>query len=420
MVVAINNPALNTLQQILIYDIEIDGELLNLTSSELKQVVISNVENQHESAIITTQLTKIQIDRFIGKPILFKFGPKSANKSFYGYVVSINPNQSYQQDTIVDISCLGPTLPMQSGKPRFYVNRTAPSVFGEIVKSHNLGCQVDSHPYLWPAIAQTAESDWEFIQTLATRLGYCIYIYEGVVRLVNPFRLLQETTVAHRFIKSDDVLDPSRQLLSFNPSTQSLRIRENVKPSYGYFDGINPRLSQPLDITPYRLTTDTPIRDREMADVYSNSWKSRANFWNHQATARINGNAAIVPGVNVSVQISGSSSGRNQHDGTWLVRGVAHSFTNNSFQTSLQLARDAVSIHTSNIDGRWFFSKALQGYPKLVKALKENPPRTTWESSWREVEYITNALYDTPPNPISIPEGMATPVITDALLPLNN
>lgn len=392
MVVAVNNPALNTIQQILVRDIEIDGELLNVTPSELKQVRISNAENKHEAALITTQLTKAQIDRFIGKPVTFKYGNKFSGGTFYGYIITINPNQDYQQDTIVDIACLGPTWPMQSGQPRFFINRTAPSIFGEIVKTHNIGCQVDTHPYSWPALSQTTESDWEFLQTLAMRLGYCIYVYNGVVRMVNPVRILTETGVMKRYIRSDDILDPSRDLLDFNPLTQSLNIRDNVKPSFGYFDGEIPRLSQNLGVYPYRMSTDTPIRDKGMSDVYSTAWERRVDFWNQQATARINGDSSIIPGVNVSIQISNNSSGRNEYDGTWLVRGVEHSLTNNSFQTALDLARDASTSRSINTDFRWFYAKATQGAPKMLKALHGSPPKTFWESSWRNIEYVTNTL----------------------------
>ena len=142
MVVSVNNAVLNSLQQILITDVEIKGELINLTSSELKQVRMSNAENKHETAILTTQLTKAQIDRFVGEPITFRYGPRFSGGTFYGYVITINPNQDYQQDTIVDIACFGTTWPMQSGQPRFFPKRTASSVFAEIVSSHNLGCQV--------------------------------------------------------------------------------------------------------------------------------------------------------------------------------------------------------------------------------------------------------------------------------------
>jgi hypothetical protein len=410
MVVAVNNPALNTLQQILINDIEIDGELLNVTPSELRQVQISNAENKHESAIITTQLTKTQIDRFIGKTITFKYGPKFSGNTFYGYVIVINPNQDYQQDTIVDIICLGATWPLQTGKPRFFVNRNAPSVFGEVVKEHRLGCQVDGHSYVWPALSQTTESDWEFIQTLAMRVGYCIYVYNGIVRMVNPIRILSETGISHRLIRSDDVLDPSRQLLDFNPSTQSLRIRDNVKPSFGYFDGTTPRLSQPTDSVPYRMSTDTPIRDKGMSDTYTEAWERRIDFWNQKATARVNGNVSIIPGINVSVQISGNPSGRNEYDGTWLVRGVSHSFTNNSFQTLLELARDASNTRAISTDFREFVAQTTKGSPNLVKAVIGN--KTLWESTWHQVEVISDKLYEPSINTITIPEDIPSPVTT--------
>lgn len=392
MVVAVNSAALNSLQQILVTDIEVDGELLNLSASELKQVRISNFENKHESAVITTQLTKAQIDRFINKTITFNYGPRFSGRTFHGYIIVINPNQDYQQDTIVDLMCFGTTWPLQSGEPRFFVNRTAPSVFAEIVLSHNLGCQVDEHPYVWPALSQTEESDWEFLQTLATRIGYVIYLYNGVIRLVNPIKALTETGIYQRFIRSDDVLDPTRQLLDFNPSTQSLRIRDNLKPSFGYFDGTTAALTSPKGTFPYRVSTDTPVKDRKMGEVYSEAWERRIDFWNQQATARINGNATIIPGINISVQISGNPSGRNEYDGTWFVRGVEHSLTNNSFQTALDLARDKFTPRSINTDFRWFFAQAAQGSPRLVKVERGNPPSKYWESTWRRQETINPTL----------------------------
>lgn len=394
MVVSVNNAALNNLQQILVTDVEIDGELLNLSTSELKQVRISNLENKHESAVITTQLTKAQIDRYINKTITFNYGPRLASRSFYGYVIVINPNQDYQQDALVDITCFGSTWPLQSGEPRFFVNRTAPSVFAEVVASHRLGCQVDNHPYVWPALSQTEESDWEFLQTLATRIGYSIYIYNGVVRLVNPIRVMSETGIYQRFIKSDDVLDPTRRLLDFNPSTQSLKIRDNVKPAFGYFDGTVPTLTAAKGTYPYRMSTDTPIKDRDMGKVYSEAWERRIDFWNQQATIRINGNASLVPGINISVQVSGNPTGRNEYDGTWFVRGVEHSLTNNSFQTALVVARDQNTTRSVNIDFRWFYTNTTQGNPRLVKVEAGNPPTKKWESTWRNTEFTTPSLPD--------------------------
>jgi hypothetical protein len=395
VVVAANNPALNNIQQILVRDIRIDGIELNISQSELKQVLLTNQENEHEMVLITTLLTRVQIDNFIGKRIQFKYGPRSKEGSFYGYVVTLNPNQEYKADSIVDILCLGMTWPLQSGLPRYVTDSTASDLFGDIVTGYKLGCQVDDHPYKWPVLAQTVESDWEFLQTLATRLGFCIYFYKGIVRLVDPMRIISSTGVYESYTKADDVLDIDRELIDFSPTTQSLKLRENVRPTYGYFDrsgspvidkpstnsSINPLFLDdnssptPIPVPPFRMSTDTPIVDEEMAEVYSESWTHRIDFWNHQAVARIHGDADIVPGVLVSIQISNSSSGKNVHDGIWMVRGIRHSFTNNAFQTELVLARDTINRKTG-VQFDWFYGTG--NVPKI----NYDDLNSYWVSNW--------------------------------------
>lgn len=382
MVTALNNAALNSIQEILVRDITIDGELLNLTSSELRQVRVSNMENSHEAAVITTQVSKNKISSYINKRIQFTYGPKRSSKTFYGYVITVNVNQEYQQDAMVDILCLGPSWPMQSGSPKFFVNKTAPDVFADIVTGYKLGCQTYTHPYNWPALAQTTESDWEFIQTLATRIGYVIYMYDAIVRLVDPHKVVTDTGIFRRYIRADDLLDPSRQLLDFSPISQSLKIRDNIAPTFGFFDGTDATVSQQFDkAVPYRFSTEVPIRDKAMAKTYSDAWQKMPDFWNLQAAARINGDVLVIPGINIDIQVSSNSSGRNEYDGSWLVRGIEHSFTNNSFQTQLKLAKDASNNTPANVDTELFYTNRKQGTPRVqVNALG------FWESTWKAVE----------------------------------
>lgn len=426
MPTAVVNPALGSLNGIQVTKLKIDDQIINLTLSEVQQVTVANVEGQHEAAVITTQLTKTQITEFVDKIVSFTYGPRTNSNVFYGYVVTINPNRDYQVDTIVDITCMGVTWPMQNGTPKFVRNISGPDMFAAIVTGgfrqdvstgYNLGAQVDRHPYTWPVLAQSDESDWEFLLTLAHRTGYAVYNYRGVVRLVRPLRILNETPVFASFIKGDEVLDPTRTLLEWEASTQSLNLRQNVKPSFGFFDGdtasttqtgLNPwftpefppefplpvghlrvghsnkdldkvsptRTSKSNILSPYRMRTDTPIKDRQMGDVYSTAWSDRIDFWNNQATARINGNARIVPGVNISVQVSGVPNGRNEYDGVWMVRGVRHSMTHNSFQTYLDLARDTTKMSV-NTNDQWFWDVPL-GAPQVLL----DPVTGRWKSSW--------------------------------------
>jgi hypothetical protein len=163
-----------------------------------------------------------------------------------------------------------------------------------------------------------------------------------------------------------------------------------MKPSYGYFEDTNPQVLGSLGTYPYRMTTDTPVKGKQMATVYSEAWNRRVDFWNHQATARINGNANIIPGMNISIQLGNGLAGKNEHDGVWFVRGVEHSITNNSFQTMLDLARDRVAVKSTNIDFSWFFSTAKQGNPRLDIVEINNLKR--WKSNWTVSEFVTDFL----------------------------
>jgi hypothetical protein len=135
-----------------------------------------------------------------------------------------------------------------------------------------------------------------------------------------------------------------------------------------------------------------------MAEQYENaSWVNRINYWNNQATARVNGNASIVPGTVVPIQVSGIAgrTGTNDHDGTWLVRGVNHVLTHNSFQTELDLARDTTTLPINVITRNFWEPKYNNGTPKMNWDYEHK----RWTSSWSQVEYVSETLVtDTPVN----------------------
>lgn len=374
MVVAVTNPAQSTLQRILVRDLIVDEEELNLTPSELFQVKVLFQENSHDTALITTQLTKTQITRFVDKQVSFSFGKRYKDNTFNGYVVSITPNRGYKDDTIVDIRCLGPTWALQGGEPRFAADITVPTLFAEIVNSIDLAAQVDAHPYVFPSLANTNGSDWEFLQYLASQVGYVIYTYKGMVRLVDPSRVLTQSPIYATYFKGDDILDSTRELLDWEATTASLNLRENKKPTYGFFDNTSPTLSS--SDAGKRFDITRPIRDRDMAKTYEEAWNRRVDFWNSDAKARIQGDARVSPGTNVAVKVSGVRGKRNDHDGTWLVRGVSHSMTHNSFQTLLNLARDSFAGIVNN-DPSWFWNTG-RGEPTLFW----DSEKKRWKSRW--------------------------------------
>lgn len=396
MTTSVVNPALATNEDILVGSIAINNEPLNKTSSELYQVTVSNLCGQHEEAVITTRVDKTKLDRYINKIVSFTYGPRTKRNTFYGYVVLVNPNRQYQKDTVVDITCLGVTWPMQTGSPRWFSRISATDMAAQVVGAYPLGFTGDRSSYIWPSMAQAGQSDWEFINHLADRVGYSVYSYNGVVRFVNALNILNSSVPVASWVKGDDVFDKSRVLLDFSATSESLKMRQNISPSYGFFSNTSgvdsATLSDSLDTPQYRFVPDVAVSDQKMAETYKNAFARKTDFWRQKAVARVAGDATITPGTLVSIKISRSSSVGNDYDGAWLIDGVEHSLTHNSFQTEVVLLRDAHS-RLSNTNFHGLLDN--QTRPTIVQGRTSND-ELRWECSQKNKPIFLAEFYGAP------------------------
>ena len=376
------DPARNSLGLgILVNQIKVKGEALQMET--LKQVAITNDQGSHEDVNLSVSLTTSQVDALQDGPISFSYGPRASLGRFYGYVSEIAPSRNYQANLMYDLHCIGATRPLQqSGQPRFYVKKSITTVLADLIKARSLGVQIENSDFLWPTLAQTSESDWEFITLWAKRCGYAVYNYNGVVRIVDPLRILNESGPVIRLIKGDEVLDKSRVLLDFNPTAYSKKKPKYIHPAFGYFNNGKARITHEVSDT-YNFQSSPTILDKTMADFVTKAWESSVDNWVQKATARIQGNTTLHPGVVISVQISGSSVIQHDYDGLWLVTGTHHDLTAGSFQTSLNLARDNKK-RLSNI-GLKPWTQGVQAHPQLSQAT----PSSDWRSSWKTTQIIS-------------------------------
>jgi hypothetical protein len=381
------NPAAER-SSLLVNNIEINHQPLP-GATTLLEVVVTSKENKHETATITTRLESTKVDALKdNRPVAFTYGPARNSNVFYGYTNSVTASKAYQQDGTYDIECFGTTGVLQEGKPRFYTNQTVPQMVADIVKSHSLGVQVDEHSFAFPTYAQTDGTDWAAIVELASFIGCVLYNYRGVVRLVNPLRVLSETAPVIKLIRGETSLDPARQLLEFTPASRSETLASLVTPVFPYFDSTTPALSSPLDAN-HRLYTDGPILSKEMAEVAEASWTSGTESWTQAAIGRIAGNPNVIPGSVVSVNTGGSGVIDHDFDGLWLVREVQHNISTKSFQTMVALGRpDKVPTNT-NTEYKPFWTLSPSGRPQVVRN------GDVWESSWKTVSTISSHLYPT-------------------------
>lgn len=388
-----DNPALGANQAILVNRITVDGQTINASPAEIYSVSVSSHDLKHDQAVITTKLTKTQAKEFLDKTVSFSYGPVTNRGSFFGYVSVVSPSRSYQQDLTYDITCLGVTKPLQTGEPRFFRNRTGPEIAAEIVGAHRLGFYSDFHGFRWPSVGQTGESDWNLVCEVAVLCGFSVFVDQGVVRLVNSDHALRTQAPVVHLLKGDQVLDRGRELLDFNPVDKSTTLRPNIVPSYGYFNPSGDPAVTTNSESETRLVTDVPILSKGMADTLVTAFQKSSQKWNQTASARIIGNPSIKPGMTVSIQLGGSSVVANDYDGVWLVKGVEHSLTHNSFQTNLSLGRDTKHRPT-NTAFQQFYSNVSQGKPKVLLD-SSNPDSKRWKSSWGTPYFGSSTVLDT-------------------------
>jgi hypothetical protein len=173
-------------------------------------------------------------------------------------------------------------------------------------------------------------------------------------------------------------------------------MRQNISPSYGFFSNTSgvdsATLSDSLDTPQYRFVPDVAVSDQKMAETYKNAFARKTDFWRQKAVARVAGDATITPGTLVSIKISRSSSVGNDYDGAWLIDGVEHSLTHNSFQTEVVLLRDAHS-RLSNTNFHGLLDN--QTRPTIVQGRTSND-ELRWECSQKNKPIFLAEFYGAP------------------------
>jgi hypothetical protein len=326
-----------------IFRMTLAGELLDVT---VQEATLTLGENMHDTGTVTvTSTERTNTDGLLEQPLSFLYGIAPRTEVFCGYVTSISEQQSDSGVLTWSMGIVGPTKPMQTGNPRFWTNRTIPSAVETLSYISYLGFTGHAHTHLWPALAQTSDSDWKMAVTLARRLGWTIYNRYGVVMLYDPLQLFKEqgigaTLISETYTLAKSAMDEERVLLEFDPAEEAENSSEQQGLKVAYFnDGLLQVALQKGEHSNYRFLTDFVIRSAEEAGIYVNSDDSDSSNWAQTAKARIMGNAALFPGMSVEVMTTNPKYYTGKFNGRWLIRGVQHKMDRQSFQSNLMLAR---------------------------------------------------------------------------------
>jgi len=358
--------------------LEINGLLY---TGFMDSVGIDMAENQHDKAMITVRLHKSMDYRTgPGCRVRFEYGRKPS-KVFFGYITDVSPAVNMRQGLYQQtISALGTSTVLKSGRPRFFDDVSVPEVVRQVALDNRLGFNDETDQtrssYRWPALAQTEESDWEFICYLANMVGAVIIAQDGVVRLVTP-EYAQDKYIPVTEFRSKSQYD-DEILYEFKPLNFSPDLPESHEPVVGLLSGKDVLVRQ-TPSTPSglgtRFATGRAFSSMEEAALLQKTSLNDPR-WVAEAVAEVGGLRSLVPGVTASFRTSQKVFSQSPFDGPWYVAQVTHEITMTSYRSHLLLRRYPYHLLSAVRAPNWWYGK--KGAP-TVQASHDNK----WVSTWR-------------------------------------
>ena len=350
-----------------------DGQPYSITplNAEIEQGI-----GQHEQVTLKmTPTLGMSLATGAYRALSFSWGPDSMGR-FFGYITdyTVAPRSS-GPGTVVTITAMGPTSIMKSSRPRFFTNATTADVVSQVVAESQLGFidEYGKDHYVWPQLAQTDESDWEFVNDMANREGSQLLCTDGVIRLVDPQNVLSRSEPVLLLSNNQAATSlPKAGLFDFTATSYSDRLPTMYTPTVAFLnDG---RVEMVSGSSTSNFSAEMPVRNQTEATL---AQMQLPVDWDQKAQARVSGAARIAPGTVLAVR-GGSKAAKNEpYDGLWYVTDTRHVLAKIAFQTNASLARVVVGSRRTGTPSRnWWLDP--RGRPTLTLNKQGN-----WISTWR-------------------------------------
>ena len=95
---------------------------------------------------------------------------------FTGYISTVKKSKKSPVNSDVEITCIGGSFPLKNQDSNIWKKKSIPEVVQEIAKKTKMKAIVTSHPTKWSQLNQHGSSYWEYLVTLATSLGYALWV----------------------------------------------------------------------------------------------------------------------------------------------------------------------------------------------------------------------------------------------------
>lgn len=314
----------------------------------------------------TGETRTISIEQLSEQPIRFVMGVDPDVSFFAGYVTGVNPTNRFKQGIDFEIEMSGASIVLQQSNRYFDSDSKLFDIIKRRTESVELTLFCDNHPYTFPTMGQTEESDWEFILALSSLVGYSVFTWGPVIRVCDPYKILA-TAPKKRLVFSDNVLDNEKSLMDLYIEESSPNLWRTQELEAYYFDtgGV---------VTPLPQTKDPNKKYNPISNIFADadgyryaveSVGKQIDRWRYKATARIKGDTSIYPGMMVQLD-TGAQTGTTAYNGNWLVTDVEHSMNRTAFDTNLTLTRPAVRPNQTGSTFQHFWSDFNSAQPRII------------------------------------------------------
>jgi phage protein D len=261
-------------------------------------------------------------------PVMVSWGRKPQGmNTWYGYVNHHKTSGNADSGTHnlqLTYFCIGTSKPMNSVDNQFWGSVTPTYIAKQIARQHHLRCVVTSTSWLLSSEVQANESDFQFMNRIASKTGFRFWVSGGTLYLVDPAVVLvgagQTTVPTYAMDKRlywQDTIRNFSKLQGDNLPGAPVATR-----SVFGVDTTTGKLVQARAGTGsiQQHSTTRVATSLGEAQQHVQAWHNLSQWW-IAATAELFGNVSLYPGKVVNLTGNGMLAG---DQGTWLVSSARH------------------------------------------------------------------------------------------------
>lgn len=327
----------------------------------IKRVTVELKENMHNMVILEfAGLNPRLISEYIDRPIKLSIELRERDAfEFCGYLSFLEPMADAHEGTVNNSPfqltrayCFGASYLMKSTTSRVWENMTLAEIATDIADKYLFSVSVPNDSYRFTRLVQTAQSDWEFIVSTASQLGYSVSVDNTHLHIWDPYKAIARS-------RSYSALFTLRGTQG-NPSPSPGQIMKFD----GRIGGVTPDGNRNID-TIYLLDNVGTVLSVSNADsddasglgkpvetLFTNTINKNAISYEmgqkivlgelrHKfpITAQVDviGDTSIQPGGVVNVKEYNA-----QFDGFWYVQGVRHEVFQSTMSTHIEISKDSL------------------------------------------------------------------------------